>query len=412
VDTRDVHVEVASPAALAVENERLQEALRARLEEAEALRRVAMLVARQHEPEAVLALVTEEVGRHLRTGMAMTVRYDGCHRATVAASWTQPAIAPFEVGRQWEISPGTALARVLELGAPVRVDSYEGTAGPIAEAMRARGVRATVAAPIWVDGELWGMFVAASTSRPFAAEAPARLGAFTELVAQAIANVDAQVRLQESRARIVEAADVARRRIERDLHDGAQQRLVALALSLRLVARSAEADTAGAIERCIEDLRVALAELRELAQGLHPVVLTDRGLPAALEMLATRSHVPVVLDTSLDRRLPAGHEAALYFVALEALTNVAKYAGASAAEVTLRAGDRWAEITIADDGCGGAGVENGSGLRGLMDRVEALGGRLIVTSASAEGTTVCARLPLAWASRGREPSTSGHASAG
>jgi signal transduction histidine kinase len=395
VDSRDVHVEAASPAELGVENERLQEALRARLEEAEALRRVAMLVARQHEPEAVLALVTEEVGRHLRTGMAMTVRYDGADRATVAASWTQPAIAPFHVGRQWEISPGTALARVLEVGAPVRVDSYAGTAGAIAEALRARGVRATVAAPIWVDGRLWGAFVAASTVRPFAAEAPARLGAFTELVAQAIANVDAKIRLQESRARIVEAADGARRRIERDLHDGAQQRLVALALSLRLVARSAEANTAGAIEGCIEDLQAALAELRELAHGLHPVVLTDRGLPAALRMLATRSHVPVELDTSLDRRLPPGHEAALYFVALEALTNVTKYAGASAAEVTLRGGDRWAEITIADDGCGGAGVESGSGLRGLVDRVEALGGRLVVTSASGAGTTVLARLPLA-----------------
>jgi signal transduction histidine kinase len=393
VDSSGVHREAASPADLAVENQRLQEALQARLEEAEALRRVAMLVARQHEPEAVLALVTEEVAGHLRAATAATLRYDGRDYATVVASWTQPGIAPFNIGRKLEINPGTALARVREVRAPVRVDSYDGMAGPTPEVMRARGLRASVAAPIWVDGQLWGLFVAGSSTPP-PADAPARLGAFTELVAQAIANVDAHIKLKESRARLVEAADVARRRIERDLHDGAQQRLVALALSLRLLARSVEAETASAIERCIEELQAALAELRELANGLHPVALTERGLTAALETLATRSHVPVMLDTNLDRRLPAGHEAAFYFVTLEALTNVAKYAGASAAEVTLRAGDRWAEITIADDGCGGACAENGSGLRGLADRVEALGGRLIVTSAPGDGTTVRARLPL------------------
>jgi signal transduction histidine kinase len=403
VDSRDVHAEAASTARLAVENERLQQALRARLEESEALRRVAMVVARQHEPEAVLARVTEEVAAHLRAGATMAVRYDDPDHVTVVASWTAPRVPPFTVGRQWEISPGTALARVREAGAPVRVDSYAGMAGPIPETMRGRGLRASVAAPIWLDGRLWGAFVATSAGGPFATDAPARMGAFTELVAQAIANVDAQIRLKESRARIVEAADAARRRVERDLHDGAQQRLVALALSLRLVARSAEAGTAAAIERCIEDLQAALAELRELAQGLHPVLLTERGLPAALDSLATRSPVPVLLDADLDRRLPPGHEAALYFVAVEALTNIAKYAAATGAEVTLRGDDRWAEITIADDGCGGASVASGSGLRGLADRVEALGGRLAVTSASGAGTTVRARLPLGSADPSAHP---------
>jgi signal transduction histidine kinase len=295
---------------------------------------------------------------------------------------------------------GTALARVRELRAPARVDSYEGMPGALPQALAARGVCASVAAPIWVDGQLWGVFWAGSTERPFLADAEARLGRFTELVAQAIANVDARIRLKESRARIVKAADVARRRIERDLHDGAQQRLVALALSLRLVARSAEPATAKAIEDCIEDLQAALAELRELARGLHPVVLTERGLAAALPMLAARSHVPVMLEIDLDRRLPPAHEAALYFVALEALTNVAKYAQASAAEVRLHSGDRWAEIAVADDGRGGACVEDGSGLRGLTDRVEALGGHLSLASAPGEGTTVRARLPLTRASAG------------
>jgi signal transduction histidine kinase len=200
--------------------------------------------------------------------------------------------------------------------------------------------------------------------------------------------------LRASRARVVTAADNERRRIERDLHDGAQQRLVGLALSLRLVARRAEPATATAIEGCIEELMTALAELRELARGLHPAVLSERGLQPALEMLAARSAVPVVLEAELDGRLPSAHEAALYFVAAEALTNVAKYAGANTATLTLRGDGRWAEISVTDDGVGGARIERGSGLRGLTDRVEALGGRLTVTSAPGEGTTVSARVPM------------------
>jgi signal transduction histidine kinase len=267
--------------------------------------------------------------------------------------------------------------------------------GEFAAEMRARGTRAAVAAPIFVDGDLWGAVAAASQTGPFGAESEARLGAFAELVAQAIANADARIKLKESRARIVEAADDARRRIERDLHDGAQQQLVEIMLSLRLAARDAEPHTAEAIEGCVENLRAALAELRDLARGLHPVILTERGLVAALGMLAARAPVPVELDTRLGGRLPAAHEAALYFVAAEALTNVAKYAGASAVRVTLLGDDGWAEIAVADDGVGGARAEDGSGLRGLGDRVEALGGRLTIASARGQGTTVRARVPIA-----------------
>ena len=195
--------------------------------------------------------------------------------------------------------------------------------------------------------------------------------------------------------RIVQAADDARRRIERDLHDGAQQRLIGIVLSLRLVARSAEPATAAAIEGCIEDLRTALAELRELARGLHPVVLSERGLLAALQMLAARSPVPVVVNGQLDGRLASPQEAAVYFVAAEALTNVAKYADASGVQITLHGDERWAEITIADDGVGGARTEPGGGLRGLCDRVEALGGHLTLADAAGAGTTVRARVPVA-----------------
>jgi signal transduction histidine kinase len=398
VDDRAVRPREPSPAQLVVENERLQRALRARLEEEQALRRVATLVAREHAPAAVLSLVTEEVVRHLNADTATTVRYDAPDRATVVAKWTAPHVAPssiFEVGRQIEIVPQTSLARVHETLAPARVESYEGMPGRFPEDVRRRGIRGTAAAPIIVDGHLWGAFVASWTTDVFPVDAEARLGAFTELVAQAIANVDARIKLKDSRARIVEAADDARRRIERDLHDGAQQRLVAHGLSLGLVARSAEPATATALQGCIADLQTALAELRELARGLHPVVLTERGLAAALQGLAARSPVPVVVDADLDARMPRAHEAALYFVAAEALTNVAKYAKASAVEVSLHGDDRWAEIAVADDGVGGARADDGSGLRGLGDRVEALGGRLTIASTRGHGTTVRARVPIA-----------------
>jgi signal transduction histidine kinase len=397
VGDRAVHTTEPHPAQLVAENERLQRALRARLKEEEALRRVATLVAREHAPGAVLALVTEEVGRHLEADTAVTVRSDAPGRATFVATWTASHVdpSPFRVGRQIEPVPRGALARALETVAPARVDSYERLPGSFAREVRASGIRATVATPILVAGQLWGAFAAGSMTDPFGPEAEARLDAFAELVAQAIANVDARIKLEQSRARIVEAADDARRRIERDLHDGAQQRLVALALSLRLVARSAEPATAAALRGCIEDLHAALGELRELARGLHPAVLTQRGLPAALQELAARSPVPVALDAELDGRLPAAHEAALYFVAAEALTNVAKYAKASAVEVTLHGDERWAEIAIADDGVGGARAEDGSGLRGLGDRVEALGGGLTLASTRGHGTTVRARVPVA-----------------
>src|SRR3954463_3033505 len=247
VGDQTVHGREPYPAQLAVENERLQRALRARLREEEALRRVATLVAREHEPGAVLALVTEEVGRHLEADTAVTVRYDAPGLATFVATWTGPHLpgrSPFRVGRQFEVVPRGALARVQETGEPARIDSYEGVRGSFAEEVRQRGIQAVVAAPILVDGQLWGAFTVGATTDRFAADAQARLGAFAELVAQAIANVDARTRLQGSRARIVAAAADARRRIERDLHDGAQQRLVAVALSLQLTARTGETGAA------------------------------------------------------------------------------------------------------------------------------------------------------------------------
>jgi GAF domain-containing protein len=202
VGDRPVHTTEPYPAQLAVANERLQRALRARLQEEEALRRVATLVAREHAPGDVLALVCEEVGRHLEADTAVTVRYDAPGRATFVATWTAPRIdpSPFRVGRQFEPVPRGALARSLEKVAPARVDSYEGLPGSFAREVRASGIRATVAAPVLVDGRLWGAFAVGSNTDPFGPEAGARLGAFAELVALAIANVDARIRLTESLA--------------------------------------------------------------------------------------------------------------------------------------------------------------------------------------------------------------------
>jgi GAF domain-containing protein len=202
LDDRAVHTTEPDPAPLVVEYERLQRALRARLDEAEALRRVATLIAREHAPGDVLALVTEEVGRHLEADTVVTARYDAPGRATFVATWTAPGVdpSPFRVGRQFEPVPQGAMARALETVAPARVDSYERLPGSFAREVRASGVRATVAAPILVDGQLWGAFAAGSKTVPFGADEEARLGAFAELVAQAIANVDARIKLRDARA--------------------------------------------------------------------------------------------------------------------------------------------------------------------------------------------------------------------
>jgi signal transduction histidine kinase len=380
--------------ALSLENERLQLALRGRLEEQQALRRVATAVARQHAAEEVFDLVTREVARHLDADAAMMARYDGPGVATVLSDWAAAGLQVFPTGRQVEFSGPTALAKIQATPVPTRVDSYEDMPGDYPAELRELGVRAAVAAPVTVDGRLWGVVAAASIGAPFTSDTEARLGAFAELVGQAIANVDARQQLTASRKRIVEAADDARRRIERDLHDGAQQRLVALALSLRMVGKAAEPRTAAAIDGCIRELNTALDELRELARGIHPVVLTERGLEPALEALASRSPVPVRVKAELHERLPPAQEAALYYVAAEALTNVAKHSRAGATDVLVAQPDGWAELTVSDDGVGGAAVGDGSGLRGLADRLDALGGRISVDSAPGAGTTVRARVPV------------------
>ena len=251
-------------------------------------------------------------------------------------------------------------------------------------------------APIHVSGRLWGAVMATSElPSAFPAGTEERISSFAELVTAALANADAREQLAASRARIVEAADAARRRIERDLHDGAQQRLVTMALSLRLLESSLEPDSAASRELTVvrAELDAALKELRELARGI-PDILTDHGLEPALASLAARSTVPVELDLDSCGMLPLTVQTTAYFVVAEALTNTAKHAQSDRAEVRIAVGDDHATVEVRDHGGGGVDPARGSGLRGLADRVSALGGTLDIHSPLGAGTTIRARIPV------------------
>ena len=296
---------------------------------------------------------------------------------------------------------GGAVARVAKTGRTARID-LENEPPDVQEHMVAAGVSSGVAAPIVVSGRLWGATsISLNESERFPPDVEARLEKFTNLVAVALANAEAREQLTASRARIVQAGDAERRRLERNLHDGAQQRFVSLALGLRLAQSQLTADPGAAAEllaRAGEELALGLEELRELARGIHPAVLTDRGLAAAVEALAARATLPVELNGLPSERLPEPIEAAAYYVVSESLANVAKYAAASQAQVELARDDGLLVVEVSDDGVGGADPGKGSGLRGLTDRVEALGGRLQVSSEHGRGTTVRAELPSATSS--------------
>ena len=261
--------------------------------------------------------------------------------------------------------------------------------------------------PVSVAGRLWGvMSVVSSREQPLPADTEARLAGFTELVATAISNAENQAALTASRARIVATADATRRRIERDLHDGAQHHLVSLIWQLRAAKEEARPEAAGLRQRldnAAAGLTGVLNELREIARGLHPAILVDGGLRRALMTLANRSAVPVRLDVQVEDRLPESIEIGAYYAVSEALTNTAKHAHASAAEVEVTIGDGALHVRVRDNGRGGASFGHGSGLIGLKDRVEALGGRLSVHSPPGAGTTVQIALPLGDPSRPGRP---------
>jgi PAS domain S-box-containing protein len=363
-----------------------------------ALRRVATLVAAAETPERVFAKVSEQCARVLGTGAAAVFRYDGDETATVVGRFDREGINAFPLGSSVAIDRHSAIGLVRLTGQPAKIDDYSLLPGEVAARMRASGLRFTIAAPISVGGSIWGaVTVTSKVMDRIPAEGEARLSDFCELVSLAIASAEAREQLSASRARIVQAADEERRRLERNLHDGAQQRLVGLSLLIRLAQaqlRSSPKAASELLDRMAEDLAAALEELRELARGLHPGILSDRGLRSALEALADRAPLPVELVEAPDERLPQPVETAAYYIAAEALTNVAKHAAASCATIAVRRSDESVVLEITDDGRGGADPDTGSGMVGLRDRAEALGGLLLVDSPPGTGTTVRAVLPF------------------
>ena len=372
-------------------------AQRALADEQAALRRVATLVAGEATPNRVFQQVTEEVGRLLGLPGVSVMQYDGARTARVVGAWSVDGKPRFPVGAALDLDGDTVVAKVLRTGTAQRVDRYEEASGTLAETVRSFGYRAAVAAPVTVGGRLWGVLAAATTSQDGLPEGvERRLRDFAELVAQALANADAYEKLAASRARLVEVGDAERMRLERNLHDGAQQRLVSVALHLSMVAAKLDSDPEAArdvLTEAQDELGRGLAELRELARGIHPAVLTERGLGPALDSLLARAPLPVEITEMPEERLTPRVEAAAYYVVAEAITNVGKYAHASSARVSISRSNGTATVSVSDDGVGGADPARGSGLRGLAARVEALDGHLDVDSTPERGTRIRAEIP-------------------
>jgi signal transduction histidine kinase len=384
--------------ATAIANAESRVALARLAEQQAALRRVATLVARGTAPEEVFAAVAEEVGQLLPVDSATMCRYEFEDTLTFVAHWGS-AVARFPVGTRRTLGGHNLGTLVFESGRPVRVDGYaDSSSGALGAVVREAALRSAVGTPIIVEGRLWGLIAAGSSrEQPLPADTEARLVSFTELVATAIANADSRAELMASRARIVAAADETRRRIERDLHDGTQQQLVSLVLDLRAVQAAVPpglAELEGGLARIADRFTGVFDQVREISHGIHPAILSERGLQAALKALARRSAVPVELDLRTRRRLPGPVEVAAYYAVSEALANAAKHARASAVQVELDALDTVVRLGIRDDGIGGADPAQGSGLTGLRDRIEAVGGTLDVTSPVGGGTTLLIEIPL------------------
>jgi signal transduction histidine kinase len=369
---------------------RAEQELRELADTQAALRRLAMLVAGGAPPEAVFAAVTSEALRHFGGGTAGMFRFELDGTVTLLAS-ERPHV---RAGGPWEGYPATGLtATVLRTGQAARVDDYHDIPG--GEPYLREGLRSAAAVPVHVDGRLWGMIAVGSGQGPLPPDTEQRMTEFTALVGTAIANAQNRAELITSRARIVTAFDEARRRIERDLHDGAQQHLLALALRLRSAAAPLDSDEAGTeIQDVAAELIGVIDELREISRGIHPAILSSAGLRPALRALGRRSAVPVNTDVRIDGRLPEPVEVAAYYVVSEMLTNAAKHARASVVEVAAEASGGTLRLCVHDDGVGGADPRRGSGLTGLKDRIEALGGTFSVHSPAGGGTTVRCELPL------------------
>jgi len=363
-----------------------------------ALRRVATLVAREVDPSEVFSAVAEEMARCLDVQESEVVRYECSDATIVMASYTLPGFGHPRVGECLTLEGDNIAARVLHTGRTARMDSYEDAAGSLAARNRELGLRSRVGSPIVVGGDLWGLAVVGSSrAEPLPPDTEERITDFAELVATAIAAAATRAELVASRARMVAATDDARRRLERDLHDGAQQRLIGLGLKLRAAEAAVspeQSDLKNELSEAISELIGVSSELQEISRGIHPAILSQGGLAPALDTLALRSAVPVDLDVAINRPLSDPVEVAAYYAVAEALTNAAKHARAS--QVTVRAQTTVCafHLSICDDGIGGADPLRGSGLIGLRDRIEAIGGQLHFTSHPGSGTEIEIAVPL------------------
>jgi signal transduction histidine kinase len=384
-------------------------------EEQAALRRVATLVANATPSEELFAAVVEEVARLLPVEFAAMGRYESDGTMTCVATSSHVG-DHFPVGSRWTLEGKNASGLVAQTGRTARIDSYADATGSLGTALREEGVGSSIGTPIIVEGHLWGVMTARSRpEQSLPADIEARLANFTELVATAIANAESRASLAASRARIVAAADETRRRIERDLHDGTQQRLVSLGLELRMAQATVPPqlrELDGALSQVADGLASVFDDLREISHGIHPAILSVGGLQPALKALCRRSVLPVELELGADRGLPEPVEVAAYYLVSEALANAAKHARASVVHIELDTRDAIFRLGIRDDGIGGADPRQGSGLVGLSDRIEALGGTLQVTSPVGKGTTLLIEVPLEGEIDGVSPEPGIHDRAG
>jgi signal transduction histidine kinase len=361
-----------------------------------ALRRIAALLARSVPADEVFDAVVDEARSLLGVDAAGLARYEADETASRLALSAE-AHARVDLPGDRSTEGFNVIGLVFRTGRPARLDDYTMATGDHVRPFREAGVRAAVGVPVHLRDRVWGMLGVYSMQGPLPPDTEARLADFAALVASAIANVQAWSELEASRLRIISAADEARRRVERDLHDGAQQRIVTLALKALTFAASDAAQAAGLdaeFKSLAADLEEVLEELRLLGSGLHPAALSHGGLTPALGTLARRSPDPVVLDVRLPGRVADAVEVAAYYIVAETLTNTTKHAEASRVDVTveLREGLLW--ICVRDDGIGGADPAYGSGLVGLQDRIEAFGGTMTLDSPAGGGTTLTAQLPL------------------
>ena len=375
--------------ATAIANAESQSGLQQLADEQAALRRVATLVAQDAPPAEIFAAVSKEVEGLFGSG-AGVLRFEHVPPSVVFVGISSEFDIP--IGTRWEFEEGMASAEVYRTGRAARVDAMD-----LAQVGRELGVVSSVAAPIVVEGHLWGAVSLGSTDEQIPPDAEERLMKFTELVATAIANAEGKSELAASRRRIVAASDESRRRIERDLHDGTQQRLVSLGLAVRAAEASLppdRSDLRAELSGVADGLAGAVEDLQEISRGIHPAILSKGGLAPALRALASRSAIPVDLDITAEMRLAESIEVAVYFIASEAFANAAKHSHATLIDLSLVQSDGRLVLAVRDDGVGGADPTRGSGLVGLTDRVDALGGSISVRSRQGEGTQITVELPV------------------